>query len=566
MRRDDHTASLLPRRTSHPLRWYQRAAVDKTYAYLSAGKDNPLVVMPTASGKTHVIKQFCVDAIGWGSRPLVLAPSRELLDQAEDKLLGVLDDSQVGIYCAGLNRKELGRPITLASIQSIYKNADRLGPVNPILVDEAHLVPPASEGMYRTFLDDMRVVNPESQVFGLTATPYRMGTGSLADDDGIFGGIAFEVGIRPLIEQGYLCPLRSKIADRTPDLSGVHVRGGEYIHKEMEAAVNTHDNVHAAAADIVRRTEDRHSVLVFAAGVDHARAVADAIASHTDSSVDVVLGETLHRGRILDDFKERRLRYLVNCEVLTTGFDATCIDAIALLRPTKSPGLYYQMVGRGLRLDPSKTDCLVLDYARNIIEHGPIDDLREPRAKGKGGGESEPTVRACPQCRTACRISDRVCPECGHEFPPPEPKHDTQAHDGGVLSSEVEPERDEVMSVGYFPHVKRDAPEGHPRTMRVEYQIAMALFVKEWVCVEHSGFAGEKAKRWWRERSLDDMPADADEACEMANAGALAEPVAVWHKPNARGYPEIVRVELGPLPERIEAVPELDIPLDQIPF
>jgi DNA repair protein RadD len=203
------------------LRPYQREAVDAVYDYLRMRDDNPCVVIPTAGGKTPVLATICRDAVRlWNGRVLILAHVKELLEQAAEKLHAVAPDLPVGIYSAGLKRRDLGYAITIAGIQSVYERACDVGRVDLVIVDEAHLIPPDGEGMYRTLLADLRVINPRMRVIGLTATPFRMKSGAICGPDNILNEVCYEVGVRELIVQRYLCSLRTKSGAHHPTRRG----------------------------------------------------------------------------------------------------------------------------------------------------------------------------------------------------------------------------------------------------------------------------------------------------------------------------------------------------------
>jgi DNA repair protein RadD len=493
---------------------------------------------------------------------------KELLEQAVDKLHTLAPDlwMQIGVYSAGLKSRDTDHPIIVAGIQSVYRRAAELDRFDLILVDEAHMLPPDGEGMYRTFLADAQVVNPNVRLVGLTATPYRMSSGMICAPDHLLNHVCYEVGVRELIVQGYLCPLKSKAGRRKADTSGLHLRGGEFIAGEVEALMDDDLLVRSACREIVDQTRERHSVLVFASGVQHAQHVQRVLAEY-GQECGFVCGETLpfERAETLRRFKDGELKYLVNVNVLTTGFDAPNIDCVALLRPTNSPGLYYQMVGRGFRLHPGKENCLVLDFGGNILRHGPVDAIQvaEP-AKGDG----QAPAKECPTCQAVIHAAYAVCPECGHEFPPPErEKHERQASTEGILSGEVTETEYDVEDVIYNVHLKRGADEDHPRTMRVEYQVGWNHWQSEWVCPEHTGYARSKFEAWWRERSNEPPPETADEAVDMANAGALAPTLSITVRSVAgEKYDSITRCRLGPKPVR-DPEPEY-VPADDdiIPF
>lgn len=518
------------------LRPYQRAAIDAAYDWLRTRDDAPLLVLPTGAGKTPVLATISREAVEtWGGRVLILAHVKELLEQTHGTLCRLwptpLGKPPVGLYSAGLGKRETQEAVIVAGIQSVHRRGCELGRFDLVLVDEAHLLPRDGEGMYLSLLRDLRVINPNVRLIGLTATPYRLGEGLLYGGDGaLFGGVAYEAPVRQLIDEGYLSPLRGKHLP-SADLSGVHKRAGEFMADELEAAMDDAEKVAKAADEIVRLGADRQGWLVFCCGVRHAGHVAEALRER-GIEAPLVTGDTpaAERADIIARFKAKTLRCIVNMNVLTTGFDAPHVDLVALLRPTCSPGLYYQMCGRGLRLAPGKRDCLVLDFGGNVERHGPIDAIRPPNAPrgGEGGGES-PT-KPCPQCAEILPAAARVCHACGHEFPRPEAKH---AHTAAATSPLVEyrEEEVEVTGIDVMVHEKKGAPPGHPRTLRVIYDYGLHQTISEWVCVEHTGFARAKAEGWWEQHTGEPgvvCPAKADEArdrvLELLQADAFRVP------------------------------------------
>ena len=507
------------------LRPYQREAIEAVYEHLHTRDDNPCVVIPTAGGKTPVMAAICRDAVArWDGRVLILAHVKELLEQAVDKLHAMAPDLWhcIGVYSAGLGSRDRDHPIIVAGIQSVYRRAEQLGRFDLVLIDEAHMVPPDGEGMYRTFLVDAKAVNPNVRLVGLTATPFRMTTGTICSPENLLNKVCYEVSVRELIVQGYLCPLVAKGTREEPDTSGLHVRAGEFVADEVEALMDQAERVEAACVEIIEQTRERKSVLVFASSIQHARHVAEAL-ERMGNQVATVFGETPsdQRARTIAEFRAGRLKYLVNVSVLTHGFDAPNIDCVVLLRPTNSPGLYYQCCGRGFRLHPGKANCLILDFGGNVLRHGPVDDLRI-KENGKGTGEAP--AKKCPECLALIAAGYATCPQCGYAFPPPaRQEHDTRASTAAVLSGEVTVETYPVQEVVYSIHVKRDAPKDHPRSMRVDYRLGFSRWQSEWVCLEHTGYARQKAELWWKRRSNVPVPETAEDAVYFAEHGALAQ-------------------------------------------
>lgn len=519
------------------LRPYQRAAIDATTAYLREHDDNPVIVLPTGAGKSVVMATMIREYLeAWPqTRIAILAHVRELIEQNAQKLADVWPEAPLGIYSAGLGRRQAWAPVLFASIQSVAKRARELGRFDLVLVDEAHRIPIRGEGLYRRFLADATELNPHLRVIGYTATPYRLGHGMVIGPDSLLNGIGYEADLAQLIADGYLCRLVSKGGRARADLSGVHVRNGEFIARELEAAVDQDDIVERAVDEIIELCHDRRAWLLFCAGVAHAQHVSEALARRSVEAPVIHAGtSTAERDEIINRYRNGDLRALCNVNVLSEGFDAPHVDAVILLRPTKSAGLYYQQVGRGLRLHPGKPDCLVLDFAGNIAEHGPVDSIkvRAKRSAGESATEGAPT-KECPECQAIVLIAVMLCPECGHVWES-KPAHDDTASGVPILSSWREPEWLEVSSVSYARH---DKP-GKTPSLRVLYRCGFSLH-QEWICVEHEGFPKAQADRWWRSRSRRHQlsPDTVDEALLLS--GELDKPIEIKVDTNER-YPRIV--------------------------
>lgn len=541
------------------LRGYQQIAVNAVYDYMRKSDLNPCVVLPTGAGKSIVIAKIVTDAVTlWQGRCLILAHVKELLEQNAAKIAALCPEIDIGIFSAGLNSRNTRERVIVAGIQSVYDKAAQLGSFDLVLIDEAHLIPPDGDGMYRSFLDDMKKINPNIRLIGLTATPYRLKGGLICRKENLLNEVCCEIGVRELIVAGYLSKLRSKNGKYKADLDNLHIRGGEFVAEDVEKAMDNERLVTASCREIAELCKDRKKVLIFASSIDHCRHIAETIREQTHEECGIVTGHTpkLERAEILDRFRgitqknlfgeaKPELKYLVNVGVLTTGFDAPAIDCVAILRPTNSAGLYYQMVGRGFRLSPDtgKTDCLILDYGGNIMRHGPVDMIRiteNPGRKGNGGAP----VRECPQCQSVFPAGRTACPDCGYEFPREERelRHDSRACSDGILSGESSELEYPVKDVYYCTHTKRNADEGTPKTMRIDYMIGFNDFQAEWVCPEHTGYARRKFEKWWRERTEIDPPGTAAECVQIAQKGYLKKPVAITVKTTAgQRFPEIVK-------------------------
>ena len=519
------------------------------------------------SGKTPVIASICHDAVSlWNGRVLILAHVKELLEQATDKLRAICPEVEFGVYSAGLKRRDTKQSVIVAGIQSVYKRACELDAFDLVIVDEAHMLPPEGDGMYRQFLADARVVNPQLRVIGMTATPYRMKDGLICKADHFLNHVCYEIGVRELIRDSYLSPLITKAGKEEIDTARLHVRGGEFIAGEVEDLMDTDELVDSACAELVKYTDDRQSVLIFASGVHHGQHVARVLRETHGVECGFVCGDTpiAERDELLGRFKAGEFKFLCNVNVLTTGFDAPNVDCVALLRPTLSPGLYYQMVGRGFRLHPGKQNCLVLDFGGNVLRHGPVDAIEIEKRDDRGDGTAP--AKQCPECRSVIAAGYATCPDCGYEFPPPDRKrHDEKATEAGILSDQVTNIEYEVRDITWSVHEKRDAPEDAPRTMRVDYRLGLDQWQSEFICFEHTGYARQKAVLWWKGRSPDPVPDTAKQAAELADVGALAptEKITVRSIAGER-YDRIVGYKLGEMPESSPIWNEVD--LEEVPF
>lgn len=545
------------------LRPYQTAAIAAVYEHLASRDDNPCVVIPTGGGKGVIVGQFCAEVVQrWNVRILVLTHVKELVDQNATQASRFLSPLLVGVYSAGLKRRDLDHLVIVAGIQSVYQRAGDLGRFDLVLIDEAHLIPPDGESMYQTFLREAQALNPRLRVIGLTATPFRLRDGAICGADHILNAVCYEVGVKELIRDGYLSPLISKAGIAKADTAGLHVRAGEFVAEEVERLCDGDDLVRAACAEIIEHTSTRAACLIFAAGVTHAEHVANVL--RTEHAVDVawIFGHTpdSERDRIVRRFKRGELRYLVNVSVLTTGFDAPQVDCVALLRPTLSAGLYYQMVGRGFRLADGKTNCLVLDFGGNVLRHGPVDLLAVTDRTERATGEAP--AKECPQCHALVATGFAACPQCGFQFPPPQrDQHERQASSAGVLSGQVTITEHVVRDVFYAVHTKHGAPPEAPKTLRVEYEIGLNRYQKEWVCIEHVGFARGKAEAWWRARSQEPVPHTAADACRLAQTGVLAVPSHITVRSVAgEEFERITEHRLGPVPAAREPGADQDEP------
>lgn len=521
------------------LRHYQQASIQSVFDWFSERDGNPLIVLPTGTGKSLVIAGFSQRVLSDypDSRILVVTHVRELIAQNYAELLSLWPEAPAGINSAGIGKRDTRQKIIFCGIQSVADHAHKFGKVDLVLVDEAHLIPRDGNTRYQRFIADLTVANPYLRVIGLTATPYRLDSGRLDEgDDALFSGIAQDYSVLDAVREGYLSPVVSRATETSLNVDGVGTRGGDFIAADLQRAVDIETTNRAAISEVIARaqSDNRKSVLVFGSGVEHCQHLA-AIVRENGFSCGEIYGDTpkSERDATIAAFKRGEIFALTSMGVLTTGFNAPAVDLIAMLRPTQSTGLYVQIVGRGMRLAPGKKNCLVLDFAGNIFRHGPIDAV-DPKKPGKGG-DGEAPVKACPSCGTYVHAAVRECSECGHEFPKPEPKIEARPTTSPIMSAPA----DTWLAVGSV-RVARHQKLGSPDSLIVTYDAGYTTH-REWVCFEHQGYARDRAVQWWLRRAPGTkVPRTVGEALSRMNEVSHAQEIIVRPSRSNARYMEIV--------------------------
>jgi len=522
------------------LRDYQAKAIDDLWQWFHRHPDgNPIMDCCVGSGKSLMIAATIQRALNEfpDTRVIVVVPQKELLQQNLHKLKNILPDVDVGIYSASMGKKEQGCAVTYATIGSIYKSAHLMGRVDLILCDECHLINSAETGMWRSFVGDMeKYGNKGIRVVGWTGTPFRNGGIWLtAGDEALFHGIAARVSMTDMLEQGYLAPLVIANTCTKIDTSDARTVAGDYNMADLAMVSDRADIVESACDEIAKLSVDRRRLLVFAVNVKHAGHVCDALNAR-DVHSKIITGDTpkAEREQILKYYAADKIRCLVSIGVLTTGFDQPDIDFIALLRATKSPTLAIQMCGRGMRTAEGKIDCAFADFTDTIERLGAIDLIKGRNPKTKSEDQGAP-FKLCPNCGSRNPASAKECVDCGFVFPEPEKiKHTNKVSDAPVLSSQIKTKikEYEVTEVEYKIHKKA----GSPDSLKVEYFSGFNRVGTDFVCIEHTGWAGSKAKSWWKKR-CSTIPATAGEA--LSGAGDLMKPTAIMVNESGK-YPQII--------------------------
>jgi len=399
----------------YTLRPYQQQAVDATIKHFRQTNESAVIVLPTGSGKSLVISELARLA---NHNILVLAHVKELVEQNHAKYESY--GLTANIYSAGLGKKDTHHQVTFASVQSVAPNfKDFNQHFSLVIVDECHRIgnkdnnkKDDEQNQYQKIISHLQQFNSNLKLLGLTATPYRMGSGwiyrdhyhgfSRGEENAVFKQCIFDMPLRLMIKQGFLSsPKLIDAAIAHYDFSQLQTNSsGNYAEKEVNSLLTQYKRVTRAIVEqVTTLAKNRQGVMIFAATTKHAREIMEYLSQHVEvSQTALILGETPNKERdaIIKSFKQRDIKFIVNVAVLTTGFDAPHVDLIALLRPTQSVSLFQQIVGRGLRLCDGKEDCLIIDYASSGF------DLFSPEiGSTKPNSNSVPVTVPCPICQFA---------------------------------------------------------------------------------------------------------------------------------------------------------------------
>lgn len=530
------------------LRPYQQRSLDNLHEWWSThpgANEVPICCLPTASGKSVVIAELArllFDTYPEAHpRTVVIVPSKELAEQNAEKLRNILPSHlSVGYYSASLGRKVPDADVIVATIGSIYRDALLLGNIMCVVIDECHLVNPdgAEAGRYRKFLNDLSKVC-DYRVVGYTATPFRGNGVWLTDgEQPLFTGMASSIKTQELLDLGFLSPLVRPVDDIKTriDTDDIKTTSGDFNLADLSDRVDQY--LPAVVDEACELAAERKKWIAFCATVVNAQQMVDLMRSK-GIATELVTGDTpkVERQQHIKDYRAGRVRCLVTVLALAVGFDVPDVDCIIWARPTKSPVLYVQGAGRGMRIADGKTDCLWLDFSDTTERMGPVDTIRG-RTKRKGSDEDgvAPT-KTCGECGEVVAAGVRVCPCCGHEFPATK-QQVREASNAAIMASQIASKvvTYDINRVAYGIHQK----PGKPDSLRVEYYAGYRRVAQEWICFEHGGFAGEKARLWWSRRCS--VAANGtQQALDMVELAGIKEPVQITVDergdfPNITGY------------------------------
>lgn len=420
--------------TDFLFRQHQTAAADAVENAWRSGIRRPLADMCVGSGKSLTIAELSRRANVRGERSLILTHRQELTKQdwKASTMLGL----QCGINAAKLGERTWRGSVISAMIQSVFRNAASFGPIDNIFIDEAHMIPHNSSGMFREFLRGF----PHARIAGFSGTVFRLQGGSLVEgEEAPFDRVVYTYPITQGIDDRYLVPAFSAESCDKIDASKLKKTAGEYTgasqDEQMIALMDSH------IMQMKSGGADRKAWLIFEASQKSALAMTERLNAWGIPAA-VVIDKTTNREAIYSAFERGQLRALVNVEALTTGYDSQRIDLVCFRRRTASLGLYIQMAGRGLRtvggniessVAAGKADCLFYDFADLIGAHGPLDFIRPkdtrvslvtcesckkrvPVAAARCWNCDEPMFKLCPACLEPVEKGTLDCPHCNHDM------------------------------------------------------------------------------------------------------------------------------------------------------
>lgn len=397
------------------LRDYQLEAVTRLWAELYV-RDTALCVLPTGGGKTEIMIELLRKSLE--AKPdvkiVVLLNRLTLVDQTHKRFSRALNSQNIGIYCGSRDSKSTSNSITIASIQSIYDI--ELDKVHLIVLDEAHNVD-ENEGRYFEFLTKLKAKNDKLKVVAFTATPFRA-TGKIYGDGKMFPDITYRKFLTEMIDAGYLVKPSMKRGEHQFDTSKLRIQMGEYRQDDVARLTEDEDVASLQVSDALSRMSDRRKIVWACSTIKHCEMVSRLLNEMGEQAKFLHSKQKPHERMVAQyDFESGDIRHLVFVSIVSEGYDYPPIDCVVLMRPMRSPVLYVQTVGRGLRIAEGKRNLLVLDYGRVVETIGPLDDpvIVDPSKKTKKG-VIEIQMKFCPQCFEYVAKILQFCPMCQHMF------------------------------------------------------------------------------------------------------------------------------------------------------
>ena len=383
------------------LRPYQVDDLARLRAQFRSGVRRVCYQGPCGCGKTVIFSEVVAGAVRRGNRVCILGHRDEIIQQITRALdaLGVAH----ALVVAGCDLAAPEHPVQVASVQTLVRRLKHLMPPDLFVIDESHH---AAANTWRRIL----AAFPQAKVLGVTATPQRLDGKGLDD---IFDALAIGPSVSELIAAGYLSLFATFAPARSPDLSGIRTRAGDYATDELAARMSKGVIISTAVDEYTRLCAGR-AAIVYCVDIQHSELVTEAFrargyrAAHLDGNTPTEL-----RRSIIAALGSGELQIVSNCGIISEGLDVPGVVAVILLRPTKSLALHLQQIGRALRPAPGKAKAFILDHASNTFRFGPADAPQNWTLKGREKGEQPLPLQRCDHCGALVPLACLECPECG---------------------------------------------------------------------------------------------------------------------------------------------------------
>ena len=372
--------------------------------------------MPTGAGKTlvfiHITKNYIEKRPG--KRVCIILNKVLLLEQTKQRVAEVIDESLIGMVCGSIGENVSNRQVTIATIQTLSNLSGEK--FDLIILDEAHR---AESESYKNFLYTQK--NNDPTVLRFTATPFTT-SGYIYGDDKDIKYLTYELSLNELIDEGVLCPIRFKQTEEEFDTSNISMVAGDFNIGQLEELAGDEKKLNAQVSDALERLSNRNKIVWACISIKHAQLISGILASRGEE-VSIIHSELSLALRKFNQskFEDTSCRHMVSVTIVSEGYDYPPIDAIVMMRPTRSPVLYVQLVGRGLRLpndpDTKKKDCLILDYGGVVNALGHPNDPKIRKKFERINKATEDAIKiTCPSCMEMYFEYVKVCTSCAYVF------------------------------------------------------------------------------------------------------------------------------------------------------
>ncbi len=537
---------------------YQQEAIADILAALNKG-ENALLQAPCAAGKSFILATVTKQLLEVvpGFRALIIVDRSILVTQLRDTIMQVCR-IMPGLACSSVSgKKDLEQPVTIATRQTIINHLDNFQPVNLIIADEVHLLPLKQEGkppadQYGKIIHHLIEYNPRTRILGVTATPFSLGSGYIYGEKNkpglipYFENLTHKITYKELLESGHLTPITGAVTTGKIDTSNVGMVAGEYNLGQLSTVAIQH--VSTVVDAINEHATGRDHILILCVDIDHCEAVTESLNNAEIKSVPFHSKlSPVDSADAMGGFIGGRYRCIVSVSKLTIGADIPIADCLVFVRPTQSPSLYMQGVGRVMRLAPGKDDALLIDLTDNSQKHLRDFDLDRPIVKiPMPAGAGDAPFKWCPECEAQLHPKVVVCPECGFIFEKNQAEYLQELEKVELKSfTPADPEWKEVQGMAVELHESK-AGKNLLKVVLVLGGGEIGYFnnklskVTDWICLppDYSGYAVKKGEEKWEKYSSTPCPSDITEGLWVAQE-SFRQPTEVMVQENDRGYYEL---------------------------